>query len=411
MFQKFSLLLFILFFWHFANCFKLISKPNVFNIRKRIVCSLPSSQTIESIKVLPTINDHQTSKSLITLPIRKIKQAKEFFDTQLPMLKYLWPRDNIKLKISLILSVLIMILGNWLNLKVPFIIQSAIDHIAGSKPSLDSSIPNISPSLSNTIIKTFILYGITKALVIICSEIKTCLFVNVSQDVLRKFSKQIFIHLHALDSAFHLNTPSGVISVAYVRAVRGFQAVMFQLVFSVAPTFLELGMVSHVLLTKFGPIFSLITVSTFSLYILFTLWVTKWRIHLRQQTIEVDNKRNGFFIDSILNHEVVKLFTNEQKEIRRFDSYLAQTQQLSISSTISIALLNIGQVILFASGLTLSLIVALQKVRKGEMTVGDLIAVNSILLQLALPFDIIGYTCKSFRLHILAQVFINLLLF
>ncbi len=30
----------------------------------------------------------------------------------------------------------------------------------------------------------------------------------------------------------------------------------------------------------------------------------------RQELVSVDNERNGFFIDSILNHEVVKLFTS-----------------------------------------------------------------------------------------------------
>jgi ABC-type transport system involved in Fe-S cluster assembly fused permease/ATPase subunit len=58
---------------------------------------------------------------------------------------------------------------------------------------------------------------------------------------------QIFTHLHTLDSEFFTSTPSGVISVAYARAVRGFQTLLFQLVFSVAPTLLELGLVCNIL--------------------------------------------------------------------------------------------------------------------------------------------------------------------
>jgi len=51
------------------------------------------------------------------------------------------------------------------------------------------------------------------------------------------------LHQHSLDGDFHIDTPSGVLSVAYVRAVRGFQTILFQIVFSVIPTALELFMV------------------------------------------------------------------------------------------------------------------------------------------------------------------------
>ena len=170
---------------------------------------------------------------------------------------------------------------------------------------------------------------------------------------------------------------------------------LFQLIFSVFPTALELYMVSSCLYSKFGPIFSAVTVTTFSLYLAFTVWITQWRVGLRQELVDCDNARNGFFIDSILNHEVVKLFTNEKVEAKRFDNYLSRIQQLSIDSTNAIAMLNLGQALLFSGGLTVSLLIALQKVQAGLMTVGDLVAVNSMLLQLAIPFNFIGYTYQE----------------
>lgn len=106
----------------------------------------------------------------------------------------------------------------------------------------------------------------------------------------------------------------------------------------------------------------------------------------------MDNRRNGFFIDSVLNHEVVKLFTNEQQEAERYDGYLKQLQDLSIATTYSIALLNLGQAAVFCVGLTSSLLIALHRVGLGTMSVGDLVAVNSMLLQLSIPFNFIGYT-------------------
>jgi len=256
-----------------------------------------------------------------------------------------------------------MIAGKWFNLRVPFLLQNAIDSIASTTAAPTRGVLS---SLATPIGSAIGWYGLSRALSVVCAEAKTCLFMQVSQDVLRKFAGQIFSHLHALDSDFHLQTPSGVVSVAYVRAVRGFQTMLFQLVFSVAPTMLELLLVANVLYRRFAPVFALVTVATFSVYLIFTVLVTQWRISLRQELVDVDNARNGFFIDSILNHEVVKLFSSERREALRFDSYLARIQRLSIDSTYAIAVLNLGQAALFCAGLTSSLLIALQRVQAGN---------------------------------------------
>jgi ABC-type transport system involved in Fe-S cluster assembly fused permease/ATPase subunit len=44
--------------------------------------------------------------------------------------------------------------------------------------------------------------------------------------------------------------------------------------------------------------------------------------------------------------------------------------------------------------LTTSLLIAARRVGAGTMSVGDLVAVNSMLLQLSIPFNFMGFTCK-----------------
>jgi ABC-type multidrug transport system fused ATPase/permease subunit len=326
-------------------------------------------------------------------PLRSVLKGQKgiarFFETQLPMLKYLWPKDSIRLRLCLVASMFFMFMGKWFNTRVPFMLQRAIDNIPGAIQS-GGAVKGAGMSVAMAVL----LYGLSRATAVFCEELKTCLFTNVSQNVLRQFAHQIFTHLHTLGSDFHLQTPSGVISVAYVRAVRGFQALMFQLVFSVAPMALELAMVARIMYKRFSPTFSAITLATFTSYLIFTIYVTQWRVRLRKEIVEVDNARNGFFIDSLLNQEVVKLFNNEQRETKRFDSYLERMQKLNIDSTYAVAALNVGQAVLFCAGLTASLLVALGRVQRGVMSVGDVVAVNAMLLQLAIPFDFIGYTCK-----------------
>lgn len=338
-------------------------------------------------------------RRVLDYPRYKFEQCASFFRVQLPLLSYMWPRDSPRLRSFLLLSLGFMFLGKWFGMKVPFLLQRAVDSIA-STPQSQLLAQQLQPvaitsSLSLSVGAALVLYGVARAVSVICAEIKTCLFVHVTQNVLCKFANQVFTHLHSLDSAFHLRAPSGVISVAYVRAVRGFAALLFQLVFSVAPTALELAMVSSILYRKFSPVFAGITMLTFTVYLVFTVIVTQWRVELRQQLVQVDNARNGFFIDSLLNHEMVKLFTSEAREAQRFDSYLQRIRQLSIDSTYAIAVLNFGQALLFCIGLSSSLLLSLHRVKSGAMSVGDLVAVNSMLLQLSIPFNFMGYTCAS----------------
>lgn len=328
----------------------------------------------------------------------RVRGVQQFFDEELPFLRYLWPEDNLKLRLFLVLALGFMFAGKWINIQIPFILQRAVDGVGkASVPSATAGALFASDAFLRASALSLLVYGLSRALSVVCAEIKVCLFSHVSQNVLRKFANEIFTHLHSLDHDYHLTTPSGVISVAYARAVRGFQTMLFQIVFSVVPTFLELGMVSHVLFKRFGSTFSTITLATFSSYLAFTVWITQWRVAVRKELVDVDNTRNGFFIDSILNQEVIKLFTAEAREAKRFDGYLQRLEQLSIQSTYAIALLNLGQAFLFCAGLTASLVVASQRVIAGSMSIGDLVAVNSMLLQLSIPFNFIGYTYQELR--------------
>lgn len=155
-----------------------------------------------------------------------------------------------------------------------------------------------------------------------------------------------------------------------------------------------------------------ITLATFSVYVYFTFCVTEYRVAIRKELVESDNRRNGFFIDSILNQEIVKLFLGEAKEQRRFDLYLAKLQDLAIKTTESVGLLNIGQAFMFNAGLVLSLFLSLHKVSIGTMSVGDLVAVNAMLLQLQIPFNFLGYTYQEIRqsyvdMHYMTNVLVN----
>jgi len=70
-----------------------------------------------------------------------------------------------------------------------------------------------------------------------------------------------------------------------------------------------------------------------------------------------------------------------------------------------VGVLNLGQAAIFALGLTGCTVLAARAAVRGTMTVGDMVAVHSLLLQLAIPFNSIGYTYQEVRQGIVDMEF------
>ena len=162
-----------------------------------------------------------------TAPVRQARRLHSFFATQLPMLGYLWPRDDPRLRAFLALSMVFMVLGKWVNVKVPFILQRAIDTVsqaagAGAGTAVGGSV--VASGVFKGLPTSFVpaaaaiaFYGVSRALSVVFSEAKTCLFTHVSQNVLRRFASSIFAHLHSLDRC--VRGPAGLRRPQRARAL------------------------------------------------------------------------------------------------------------------------------------------------------------------------------------------------
>ena len=92
------------------------------------------SLSMSSRGVVSAVSQNITSKSnpmvdmLLKIPPisyvhKKYTGIRDFFRIQLPMLQYLWPSDNLRLRIFLVLSFIFMFMGKVLLSKVPFMLQ------------------------------------------------------------------------------------------------------------------------------------------------------------------------------------------------------------------------------------------------------------------------------------------------
>ena len=112
---------------------------------------------------------------------------------------------------------------------------------------------------------------------------------------------------------------------------------------------------------------------------------------------ETDQRANTRAIDSFLNYETVKYFSNEGFEADRYDNALKQYERASVVSKVSLSLLNIGQAIIIGVGLTTIVLMAGSDLVAGTMTVGEFVMVNTYLIQLYIPLNFLGFVYREIK--------------
>lgn len=303
------------------------------------------------------------------------------------LLPYIWPSERPDLKWRVVVAMLCLIAAKTVNVSVPFFLKGAIDKL-GLVVQGDHAVLGAALGL------TFA-YAAARIGQQAFAEFRDFIFARVTQFTQRKIGLQTFEHLHSLSLAFHLNRQTGGLSRVIERGTRGIQTVLQFMLFNILPTIIEVVIVSGVLFAIFGWQFALITMGTILVYVVYTIAITNWRVKFRKDMMQKDAEANTKAIDSLLNFETVKYFGNEKHEHARFDKALEGYETAAIQSQTSLSILNCGQGLIIAIGLVAVMVLAAQGVGAGTMTIGDFVAVNTFLIQLYLPLNILGFAYRE----------------
>jgi ATP-binding cassette subfamily B protein len=139
------------------------------------------------------------------------------------------------------------------------------------------------------------------------------------------------------------------------------------------------------------------TLAMVGIYIAFTRWITDWRAKLQREMNEVDNRAIGRAVDSLLNYETVKYFGAEEREAKRYDEAIASYARAATKNETSLAWLNIGQSAITNLMMAGAMGYTVWGWSQGRFTPGDVVLVNSLLMQLFRPLDMLGWVYRSIR--------------
>ncbi|MGI9329621.1 MAG: ABCB family ABC transporter ATP-binding protein/permease [Gammaproteobacteria bacterium] len=299
------------------------------------------------------------------------------------LMPYLW-----EYRWRVALSLLFLVAAKGAILVIPFLVKAVVD-------SLD--VPDRANILAMGLILLVVAYGVARFSSVLFGEIRDTVFGRVTERAMRKIGLQLFRHLHALDLDFHLNRQTGGLARDIERGVTGISFLMRFIVFNIAPTLFEIAMVVGILYTKYGAVYALITFIAVVAYWLFSVRATEWRTQFVREANEADSASNTKAIDSLMNFETVKYFTNEEFEARRYDRELEKWEIARRKNRLSVFTLNSGQALIIAVAQTSMIALAVFQIRAGELTLGDFSFIQTIMIQLFLPLGFLGFVYREIK--------------
>jgi ATP-binding cassette subfamily B protein len=222
-------------------------------------------------------------------------------------------------------------------------------------------------------------------------------FARVMARASRQITLKVFRHLHGLSLKFHLARRTGGVARDVERGGSAISDLLDWTLYTILPTALEVTMVTAVLVWAYDWSFALITLGTLAAYSSWSFAITEWRTGFYRAAVEADTRANERAVDSLLNYETVKYFNNEAHEAARYDENLRHLENARVKSQKTLAVLNLGQTMIVAIGVTVMMWHAAAGVVAGKLTVGDLVLVNAYLLQLSAPLAMLGMVYREVK--------------
>jgi len=304
------------------------------------------------------------------------------------LLPYIWPYRGRALA-----ALASLLLAKLATVGVPLALKAIIDHLEAAPPASAVVVP----------VTLFLAYGALRLASSAFNELRDALFARVRHGAMRNASEQVLRHLHDLSLRYHLERRTGALSRDIERGTRSLSSLLNYLAFSILPVLAEFGLVALILLRGYDPWYAVITFAAVAVYITSTFIITRWRMPFRARMNALDSQANAHAVDGLINYETVKYFGNEAHELARYGAYLRDWEEAAVRSQTSLSLLNVVQGGVIAVAVTAVMLLAGGGVARGELSLGDLVLVNALLLQLFLPLGFLGIVYSQLQ-HALSDL-------
>ena len=310
--------------------------------------------------------------------------AYDFKTRDIKVLKKLLPY-LIKMRARVIWAVSFLMLAKLANVAVPLALKEIVD-------SLDQT--NLVLILP---IGMLLAYGLLRLASSLFNELRDAIFAKVRYHAMNLIALGVFKHLHTLDLSFHLDRRIGGITRDIDRGTQSVSTLLSIFVFNILPSLFEICLVIGILWLNYNLLFAGVSLLTVIFYVVLTFAITTWRMKYRYQMNDMQSEANTNAVDSLINYETVKYFNQEKFEVDRYGETMQRWENLATKSFTSMTALNFVQGAVIAIGVTIILIMAAQGVVNNTLSLGDLIMIQALLLQLFIPLGGLGIIYRQIK--------------
>ena len=302
---------------------------------------------------------------------------------------YLWPAGQAWVKWRVVIAVASLILAKLVAVATPMILGAAVDSLSGKDAGYSVFVLGAGGLT--------IAYGVSRVLDSGFQQLRDVVFAKVGQRALRRVGLETFQHIHNMSLRYHLSRKTGGLSRVMERGVKGVAFLLRFLLFSIGPLLLQLVLISGALAAFFDLRYLLVIVVAIIAYVWFTAVVTEWRVKIRKEMNDQDNDANQKAIDSLLNFETVKYFGAESREAARYDAAMQGYETAALKTSYSLGVINIGQALIINTAMVVVMLMSVQGVADGRISVGGFVAVNAYIMQVMMPLNFLGFVYREIR--------------
>ena len=288
------------------------------------------------------------------------------------------------------LVIICLLLAKVATFGIPFLLKQIIDELSPQR--LDSGyVIFVLP------VSLIVAYGLLNISHIFFKDLKDYLSAKIIQSVIRAIGQNIFLHLNSLSLHFHVSKRTGELIKDIDRGVRGIQSLTALLLDNIMPTLIEFGLVIIYFAWAYDIWFSVILWGTLIVYIVYTTIATNRWADARRYINMADSEANQKLLETLLNYETVKYFGREQLEFSQYKKHLEDFCDKSINSQKASSIISIGQQIVVSAGLTLVIWRTSLGIVNHTMSIGDMVLINSLMIQVYIPLSYLGSFYKQIK--------------
>eukprot|EP00798_Chlamydomonas_sp_ICE-L_P028995 gene28995-32187_t len=311
---------------------------------------------------------------------------------------YVWPEKKaLQMRATFCFVLLLSMRG--FNLAVPILYKRLVDamanaHIDGASPESYWALVYPWPVLYLSCI--LFQGGAGGGMTGLINNLRSYLWIPVAQDAFKRVSLRVFSHVMSLDLSFHLSKKTGEVTRQVSRGTDAMQNILSTILFSIVPQLIDVFTASTYLAQPAIAIIMFVTVAS---YMPITIIITEWRGNLRREVNRTDQACSARVTDALINYETVKYFTNDKHEADKFQEAIEEYQVAEYKSSASLNLLNVVQSLIMFGGMSSGLLLCVNGVYQGRLSVGDVVLFIAMMSQLYTPLTWFGTNYSPAALH------------